>query len=207
MVASVGGRFELWGKAEFENPSGSVKDRAAASIVRDALRRGELRAGRALLDASSGNTAVAYAALGARLGFPVRLYVPRNANPARLARLRELGADLVLTDPGEGTDGAQRLAREASAARPDLYFYADQYNNPANPLAHYLGTGRESGSRPRVESLYSWPASGLGGRSGYWPVPEGAEPRGPSGRGRALRADPRARGAEALAERGAPVDV
>ena len=143
LVATVGGGFELWAKAEFENPSGSVKDRAAASIVEEALRHGELPPGRALLDASSGNTAVAYATLGARLGFPVRLYVPRNANPARLARLRALGADLVLTDPGEGTDGAQRLARETARAHPEKYFYADQYNNPANPLAHYRGTGPE----------------------------------------------------------------
>jgi S-sulfo-L-cysteine synthase (O-acetyl-L-serine-dependent) len=142
-VAAQGGSFELWAKAEYENPSGSVKDRAAASIVRDALRRGELGRGRTLLDASSGNTAVAYAALGARLGFPVRLYVPRNASPARLARLRELDAELVLTDPGEGTDLAQLLAKEAATAHPEVYFYADQYNNPANPLAHYEGTGPE----------------------------------------------------------------
>ncbi len=162
MVGSVGGGFELWAKAEFENPSGSVKDRAAASIVEDALQRGELRAGRCLLDASSGNTAVAYATLGARLGFPVRLYVPRNANPARLDRLRALGAEVVLTDRGEGTDGAQRRARHDAETHPEQYFYADQYNNPANPMAHYRGTGPEiwEQSRGRVTVLVAGVGTG-----------------------------------------------
>jgi len=163
MVAAAGGGFELWAKAEFENPSGSVKDRAAASIVDEAIRRGELSGGRTLIDASSGNTAVAYALLGARLGFPVRLYVPRNANPARLSRLRELGAVVVLTDPAEGTDESQRLAREEAVARPELYFYADQYNNPANPLAHYRGTGPEVWEQTRGRVTVFVAGVGTGG--------------------------------------------
>ncbi len=134
---------ELWGKAEFLNPTGSVKDRAALGIVRDALARGRLGSGTTLLDASSGNTAVAYAMLGARIGFPVTLVVPRNANPDRVARIRAYGADLVFSDPLEGTDGAQREARRLAAASPDRYFYPDQYNHPANPGAHYATTGPE----------------------------------------------------------------
>jgi S-sulfo-L-cysteine synthase (O-acetyl-L-serine-dependent) len=189
LVARAGGAFELWAKAEYENPSGSVKDRPAASIVREALLRGELYEGRTLLDASSGNTAVAYAVLGARLGFPVRLYVPRNANPTRLARLRELGAEVVLTDPGEGTDGAQREARAEATAHPARYFYADQYNNPANPLAHYQTTGPEiwSQSSTRVTHFVAGVGTGgtISGTSRFlkernprvWTV--GVEPAGP----------------------------
>ena len=139
--AEVG--FELWGKAEFRNPTGSVKDRAALGIVRAALADGRLGPGRALLDASSGNTAVAYAMLGARLGFGVVVYVPRQAAPDRWRRLRAYGAKVVATDPAEGTDGAQLAARAAAAAAPDRFFYADQYNNPANAGAHYATTGPE----------------------------------------------------------------
>ena len=137
------GGFELWAKAEFLNPTGSVKDRAAFEIVRSGLEGGALDNGRALLDASSGNTAVAYAMLGARLGFPVELCVPRNASPERLARIRAYGAELIVTDPAEGTDGAQLEARRLARERPERYWYPDQYNNPANPLAHYRHTGPE----------------------------------------------------------------
>ncbi len=134
---------ELWGKAEFRNPTGSVKDRAALAIVRAALAARRLGPGRTLVDASSGNTGVAYAMLGARLGFDVELYVPRNVNPERLARLRAFGARVTLTDPAEGTDGAQREARSRAEADPGGCFYADQYSNPANPAAHYATTGPE----------------------------------------------------------------
>ncbi len=96
-----------------------------------------------LLDASSGNTGVAYAMLGARLGFGVELCLPRNASPERVARMRAYGAELIFTDPGEGTDGAQREARQRATANPDRYWYPDQYNNPSNPLAHYRHTGPE----------------------------------------------------------------
>jgi S-sulfo-L-cysteine synthase (O-acetyl-L-serine-dependent) len=139
----AGAPFELWAKAEFLNPSGSVKDRAALEIVRTGLSDGSLRDGRILLDASSGNTAVAYAMLGARIGFGVELCLPRNASAERVARIRAYGAEIVFTDPGDGTDGAQREARRRAAERPDRYWYPDQYNHPSNPLAHYRHTGPE----------------------------------------------------------------
>lgn len=137
------GRFELWAKAEFLNPTGSVKDRTALEIVRQALAEGALGAGRILLDASSGNTAVAYAMLGARLGFPVELCLPRNASPERIARIRGYGAAMTFTDPADATDGAQREARRRSIEAPARYYYPDQYNHPANPGAHYRHTGPE----------------------------------------------------------------
>jgi len=143
IVASAGSRFELWAKAEQFNPSGSVKDRTARGIVLDALAGGLLTPDRTLLDASSGNTAVAYAMLGARLGFPVELVLPRNAHPTRVARIRAFGARVTFTDPTDGTDGAQREARRRAGAEPSRYFYPDQYNNPSNPRAHYSSTGPE----------------------------------------------------------------
>ncbi len=143
LVAAVGGSFELAAKLEFENPTGSVKDRAANEIVRGALADGSLGTGRTLIDASSGNTGVAYAALGARLGFPVELCLPANANPTQLRRIREAGAIVTLTDALEGTDGAQRVARARATGDPARYFYPDQYNHPANPGAHYRTTGPE----------------------------------------------------------------
>jgi len=143
LVRARGGGFELYAKAEFLNPSGSVKDRAAWGIVRAALADGRLGSGRTLLDASSGNTAVSYALLGARLGFPVELIVPRTAHPDRVARIRSFGAAVSFSDPAEGTDGAQREARRRADAEPDRYFFADQYHNPANPDAHFRTTGPE----------------------------------------------------------------
>ncbi len=140
---ALGGGFELWGKAEFRNPTGSVKDRAAFGIVRQAIADGRLDPARTLIDASSGNTAVAYAMLGARLGFPVELVLPRNAHPTRVERIQSFGARIVFTDPLEGTDGSQREARRRAREDPNRYFYPDQYNNPANPAAHYASTGPE----------------------------------------------------------------
>lgn len=143
IVESSGGAFELWGKAEFLNPTGSVKDRAAFGIVRRAIAEGRLDGCRTLIDASSGNTAVAYAMLGARLGFPVELVVPRNAHPTRVGRIQSFGARIVFTDPLEGTDGSQREARRRADVEPGRYYYPDQYNNSANPDAHYSSTGPE----------------------------------------------------------------
>src|SRR5919201_6631892 len=134
---------QLLAKAEWVNPGGSVKDRAAASIVAEARRSGALGPGKALLDATSGNTGIAYAMLGAALGFPVTLCVPANASPERKRILAAYGANVVYTSPGEGTDGAIRRARALHAAEPDRYFYADQYSNPANWRAHYGGTANE----------------------------------------------------------------
>jgi S-sulfo-L-cysteine synthase (O-acetyl-L-serine-dependent) len=133
----------LLGKAEWHNPGGSVKDRAAARIVAEGRRSGKFGAGKTLLDSTSGNTGIAYAMLGAAEGFPVTLCMPQNVSSERKKILGVYGANILYTDPGEGSDGAIRLARELAAKHPDLYFYADQYSNDANWLAHYHGTGNE----------------------------------------------------------------
>jgi cysteine synthase B len=132
----------LFAKLEAANPGGSVKDRAASAIVAEAIAAGALPHKR-LLDATSGNTGIAYAMLGAALGFGVTLYVPASASPERKKILRAYGAELVETDPLEGSDGAIRGAREAIARSPDDFFYADQYSNPANPGVHERTTGPE----------------------------------------------------------------
>jgi cysteine synthase B len=136
------GRGRLYLKAEWLNPGGSVKDRAARGILRDALCRGELP-GRRLLDASSGNTGIAYAMLGAAAGVEVTICLPGNASPERRALLEVYGAEVVLTDRLEGTEGASRRAIEMAAEHPDRYFFADQYSNPANMRAHRETTGPE----------------------------------------------------------------
>ena len=133
----------LLGKAEWHNPGGSVKDRAAAGIVTEGRRSGKFVAGKTLLDATSGNTGIAYAMLGAAEGFPVTLCMPQNVSAERKRILGAYGANILYTDPGEGSDGAIRLARELAVEHPDLYFYADQYSNDANWIAHYRGTGNE----------------------------------------------------------------
>lgn len=133
---------QVLAKAEWLNPGGSVKDRAARAIVLDAERRGEL-AGRRLLDASSGNTAIAYAMLGAARGFPVTICLPASASAERRTLLRAYGAQVIETDALEGSDGAILTARQLASERPELYFYADQYNNPANARAHFETTGPE----------------------------------------------------------------
>lgn len=133
----------LFAKAEWFNPGGSVKDRAAASIVADAEARGLLGQEKTLLDASSGNTAIAYAMLGAAKGYRVTLCVPRNANPQVVATLRAYDAEVVLTDPLRGSDGAIEEARRLAQAHPERFVYLDQYNNPANWQAHYRTTAAE----------------------------------------------------------------
>ncbi len=134
---------EIYGKAEWFNPGGSVKDRAAAAIVDDALRTGQLAGGVRLLDSTSGNTGIAYAMLGASCGFGVTLCMPSNISPERKRILKAYGAETIYTDPGDGSDGAIVKAREMAAAEPAKYFYADQYSNDANWLAHYRGTANE----------------------------------------------------------------
>jgi len=134
---------ELLGKAEWHNPGGSVKDRTAASIVAEARRSGKLAPGKILLDSTSGNTGIAYAMLGAALGFPVTLCVPENVSPERKRILQAYGANIIYTDPAEGSDGAIKLARQYAERHPDLYFYADQYSNDANWRAHYETTANE----------------------------------------------------------------
>jgi len=134
---------ELYAKAEWQNPGGSVKDRAAARMILDGESSGKLRRGKVILDATSGNTGIAYAMVGAARGYQVKLCVPENASPERKLIMRALGAELVLTSGLEGTDGAIREARRLFAADPETYFYPDQYNNAANWMAHYDTTAAE----------------------------------------------------------------
>ncbi len=134
---------KLYGKAEWFNPSGSVKDRPAVNILRTALDDGRLDGQKRLLDSTSGNMGIAYATFGASLGVPVTLALPANASPERIKILRALGAELVLTDAAEGSDGALRAAMQLAETHPETYYYANQYANPANWQAHYLTTGPE----------------------------------------------------------------
>ncbi len=140
---SVSPGVELYAKAEFQNPGGSVKDRAAARIIADAERRRLIGGDRVILDATSGNTGIAYAMIAAARGYRLTLCVPENVTPERKRTLRAYGADLVLTNSMEGTDGAIREARRIKESDPERYFYADQYNNDANWRAHYDTTGPE----------------------------------------------------------------
>jgi len=135
---------QVLAKAEWANPGGSVKDRAASNIVAEALREGKLGEGKMLLDSTSGNTGIAYAMLGAAYGIPIALCMPSNVSEERKRILQAYGATIVYTDPGEGSDGAIRKARELAAAEPDKYAYVDQYSNDANWRAHYAdGTADE----------------------------------------------------------------
>src|SRR5579864_8624885 len=134
---------ELLGKAEWYNPGGSVKDRAAANIIAEGRRSGKFTSGKILLDSTSGNTGIAYAMIGAAQGFPVTLCMPENVSVERKRILQAYGANILYTDPADGSDGAIRMARELAAKHPDLYYYADQYSNDANWQAHYHGTANE----------------------------------------------------------------
>jgi cysteine synthase B len=143
VTAHLPEHIEIYGKAEWFNPGGSVKDRPAWNIMRTAIERGELHRGKRLLDATSGNTGIAYAMIGAALGIGVTLCVPANVSIERKRILNAYGAEVLYTDPLESTDGAIRKARQLYAEHPNLYYYADQYNNPANWQAHYQTTGVE----------------------------------------------------------------
>ena len=135
--------IDFYAKAEWFNPGGSVKDRAAYSMIRDGERSGRLRPGKIILDATSGNTGIAYGMIGAALGYRVKLCLPASASPERKAILKTYGVDLEFTPGEQGTDGAIRRVREIYAANPQKYFYTDQYGNPANPAAHYSTTAPE----------------------------------------------------------------
>lgn len=136
-------RTRVFVKAEWFNPGGSVKDRPALNIIQNAILNGDLNGGKRLLDSTSGNMGISYATFGAALGIPVTLAVPASASSERISILKALGAELVLTDPLEGSDGAILKARELAAEFPDRYWYANQYNNEANWQAHYVSTGPE----------------------------------------------------------------
>lgn len=143
ITAGLPDDIRIYAKAEWTNPGGSIKDRAAYNIIREAERTGQLHADKILVDSTSGNTGIAYAMIGAARGYRVKLFLPANASPERKAILRAYGAELVLTDPLEGSDGAIEAVRELMAREPERYFYANQYNNPANWQAHYHTTGHE----------------------------------------------------------------
>jgi cysteine synthase B len=136
-------RVKVFAKAEWYNPGGSVKDRPALHIIQTALAQGHLGNGERLLDSTSGNMGISYATFGAALGIPVTLTIPASASRERFTMLHALGAELILTDPTEGSDGAILEARKLAKEKPDLYWYARQYDNPANWQAHYQGTGPE----------------------------------------------------------------
>ena len=135
--------IEIWAKAEFMNPGGSVKDRAALQMVKDGLASGKLGPGKILIDSTSGNTGVAYSMVGAALGIPVHLVMPENVSAARKQITQAYGTKLIYSSGMEGSDGAIQLVREIVAKDPDRYFYPDQYANESNPGAHFLGTGPE----------------------------------------------------------------
>ena len=152
--------MEILGKAEWANPGGSVKDRAAFNIIETALRSGALGPGKVLLDATSGNTGIAYAMVGAARGIPITLCVPANVSLERKRILEAYGANVIWTDPLEGSDGAILKAIEIYTANPAKYFYADQYSNDANWLAHYHGTAEEIWSQ--TEGAVTHFVAGLG---------------------------------------------
>ena len=133
----------VYAKLEFQNPGGSVKDRAALRMIQDALKDGRLTRGKTLIDSTSGNTGVAYSLFGAALGIPVKLVMPSNVSKARKDIARAFGTEIIFSDPLEGSDGAIVIAKQMAAEDPAHLFYPDQYANPSNPLAHYLGTGPE----------------------------------------------------------------
>lgn len=135
--------IEIYAKAEFLNPGGSVKDRAGLNMIEEGEKTGQLNPERTILDATSGNTGIAYAMIGAYKGYKVKLCLPANASRERKNTLHAYGAEMVFSDPGEGSDGAIRLCREIYAQDPEQYFYPDQYNNPANWKAHFDGTAVE----------------------------------------------------------------
>jgi cysteine synthase B len=135
--------ISLFAKAEFCNPSGSVKDRAARAMILEGIKERKLVPGKTILDATSGNTGIAYAMIGAALGYPVKIFLPANASEERKGIMRHYCADIVETSPLEGSDGAYLAARSEAEAHPGKYFYPNQYNNDANWRAHYEGTGRE----------------------------------------------------------------
>jgi S-sulfo-L-cysteine synthase (O-acetyl-L-serine-dependent) len=145
-LTRVGSEFphvEFYAKAEWYNPGGSVKDRPALSMIQAGLASGALRPGKTIIDATSGNTGIAYALIGAGLGYPVKLCLPDSASHERKRILSALGAELVITSGDEGTDGAIRRVHEVVASEPEKYFYPDQYSNPANWQAHYRSTAKE----------------------------------------------------------------
>ena len=159
-ISAEAPNVDIYGKAEWYNPGGSVKDRPALWMIRDGEKTGALTPEKTILDATSGNTGIAYAWIGAALGYKVKLCMPKNASEERKKILRAYGVEFVLTDPGDGSDGAIREARRMYAEDPERYFYPDQYSNPANPRAHYESTAKEIWEQTNGEITHF--VSGLG---------------------------------------------
>ena len=153
----------LLAKAEFMNPSGSVKDRAAKAMVLDGIKRGLLTPDKTIIDATSGNTGIAYAMIGAALGYKVRLYMPQNTSEERKRIIRHYGATIIETDPLEGSDGAYLEVKAQVAADQDSYFYPDQYNNPVNPDIHFATTGKEIWDQTRQQITHFIASMGTSG--------------------------------------------
>lgn len=153
----------LLAKAEWLNPSGSVKDRPAAAILQRGLEEGDFADGRALLDSTSGNMGISYSTFGASLGIGIHLAVPANASPSRLAILKSLGANLILTDPSEGSDGARLVAQSLAHEQAERFLFVDQYSNPANWQAHFSGTGPEIADQTSGELTHFVAGLGTGG--------------------------------------------
>jgi cysteine synthase B len=165
-LTRIGSEFpnvNFFAKAEWANPGGSVKDRPALSMIQDGLSTGKLSAGKTIVDATSGNTGIAYAMIGAALGYPVKLFLPHSASHERKRILAAYGAELVMTPGDEGTDGAIRRVRELVAENPGDYFYPDQYSNPANWQAHYHTTANEIWQQTRGEITHFVAALGTSG--------------------------------------------
>ena len=162
-IATAFPTVELYAKAEWFNPGGSVKDRAALNMIREGERSGALRPGQTILDSTSGNTGIAYAMIGSALGYPVKLCLPENASAERKRVLHAYGVELVLTPGSEGSDGAIRRVREIYAREPQRYFYPDQYSNPANWLAHYHTTALEIWQQTLGRITHFVAALGTGG--------------------------------------------
>jgi S-sulfo-L-cysteine synthase (O-acetyl-L-serine-dependent) len=162
-VAAQLPNVQILAKAEWFNPGGSVKDRGALAMINAGLAKSELLPGKTILDATSGNTGIAYAMIGAALGYPVKLFLPHSASDERKRILHAFGAELVMTPGDEGTDGAIRRVRELAAAEPEKYFYPDQYSNPANWQAHYHGTANEIWQQTRGRITHFVAALGTSG--------------------------------------------
>jgi len=198
--------IEIYGKAEYFNPGGSVKDRPALNMILDGERTGKLKPGGTILDSTSGNTGIAYAMVAAARGYKVKLCLPSNASMERKRILKAYGAEIVFTDPGEGSDGAMRKVQQIYKADPDAYFYPNQYDNPANWQAHFNTTAPEiieqTGGRithfitslgtsgtfmgttrrlrqdlPHVECISGQPASGFHGLEGLKHMPTAIVPK------------------------------
>jgi len=200
---SLGREFpnvEFYAKAEWANPGGSVKDRAALYMIREGERSGALRPGRTILDATSGNTGIALAMMGAALGYTVKLCIPASASRERLAMLGALGASVILTPGEESSDGAIRRAREITEENPTKYFYIDQYSNPANPRAHYETTAPEIWSQTNGRVTHF--VAGLGTSGTFMGVTQRLKELNPAIRAVSVQPDEAFHGLEGLKHMG-----